>query len=341
MSFTARFKLNVAHPALWKLLRYRMFSTTRKWLDKVPQQFEEKDNGKYGLTKIYDCYENELISCEISFISNMKPIYRKVAVLKDGNYELSQWTLPSTLAEQKPNIDNKKNLAIEWEPTASFIAFIGGAADKYPFLKGDAKVEYLGPTEIVGDYSRYLLRVANQKKLKKYTIKYYGYEEAYTSSSKERPDNAFKDIEKFIQDNPKGMVNIVGHSLGGWNAAGLTSELEKKKICTVNLLITIDPVGVILSKSSADRRVRAQIYFFMPKPHPTKWLSVSCDPKEYVLDDLVADLGGQWESYPKKYATIFHSTKYSHADFTAIMREKINENDSCESLLIKELEKVK
>lgn len=42
--------------------------------------------------------------------------------------------------------------------TQSFTAFVGGAADKYPFIYGDVKPpgvgDSLGPTEIVGNYAK-------------------------------------------------------------------------------------------------------------------------------------------------------------------------------------------
>ncbi|WP_265732805.1 hypothetical protein [Acinetobacter pittii] len=51
---------------------------------------------------------------------------------------------------------------------------------------------------------------------------------------------------------------MVGHSLGGWNAAGLAEILHKNNICKVNVLITIDPVGEILSKIGLGSRTRAE-----------------------------------------------------------------------------------
>lgn len=226
--------------------------------------------------------------------------------------------------------------------TASFTAFIGGAADKYPFLYNDAKVLGLGPTMIVGEYADDFLD--KTKQVRKATIKYYGYEEAYIGNTltikSKRSDNAFLDIQKFMQQYPKGQVNIIGHSLGGWNAAGLAEQLFKAKICQVNLLITIDPVGVFLSYTD-NPLTRAQIYYWMPKPKFKKWISITCDPKKYDFDDGVADTGGQWETYPQRNATIFYRTKYSHAYFKSMMREQIYQGKSCEKILIEQLELVK
>lgn len=226
--------------------------------------------------------------------------------------------------------------------TASFTAFIGGAADKYPFLYGDAKVPGLGPTGIVKEY-REGFSVKN-KQIKNSESQYYGYEEAYAGGSltkkSTRPDNAFLDIQEFMQKHPKGQVNLVGHSLGGWNAAGLAEQLLKAKICQVNLLITIDPVGVILSY--VDNPItRAQIYYWAPKPKVKKWISITCDPKNYVADDAIADAGGQWETYPQQNATIFHKTTYSHANFQSMMQETIYKGKSCEKMLIEQLELIK
>lgn len=143
-----------------------------------------------------------------------------------------------------------------------------------------------------------------------------------------------------MKKHPKGQVNLVGHSLGGWNAAELAEELLDAKICQVNLLITIDPVGVILSYGD-NPLSRAQIYYWMPKPKVKKWISITCDPKSYQADDAIADAGGQWEKYPKNNATIFHKTKHSHGSFQSMMQEKIHQNKSCEQILIEQLEVVK
>ena len=140
--------------------------------------------------------------------------------------------------------------------THSYTVFIGGASDKYSFAPGDLPInisnQSLGPTLLVGEYVRYF-KLEKISKFKECTIRYYGYEEAFTGmtdSKRKNKLNAYKDIVEFINKHPNTQVNIIGHSLGGWNAAGLAEELSKNRICKVNLLITVDPVGVHLSYSA-------------------------------------------------------------------------------------------
>ena len=108
----------------------------------------------------------------------------------------------------------------------------------------------------------------------------------------------------------------------------------------VNLLITVDPVGTLLSYSAVTP-LRARIYFREPSPNCNYWISITCDPKVYDSNDAVADSGGQWRDTPRIKANIFHSTKYSHADFSDMMKEKILDTKSAEDLLCIQLEKVK
>lgn len=259
----------------------------------------------------------------------------------------------------------------------SFTAFIGGAADKYPFIYGDVKLpgvgDSLGPTEIVGNYAKNF-NTGNTKNLKQY----YGYEEAYNNRKVTIPvasgkRNAFKDILEVYTKNPQTQINIIGHSLGGWNSSGLVTELNKAGV-PVNLLITIDPVGVLLSKTTppnilATPAVRAQIYLLAPQPVANNWINVFCKPNNnvvtdikntvkwegykpkwkgyhpsptsYTTDDAIADAGGQWDSYPKEHSNTFHETKFSHAWFSKMMRETIPSiSKSPEQILQAELKKV-
>ncbi|UOG18279.1 triacylglycerol lipase [Acinetobacter sp. PK01] len=236
--------------------------------------------------------------------------------------------------------------------THSLTIFIGGAADKYVFTPGDIPVGWgefrpIGPTFVVGNYvNNHFSKIKGNSK--NAVVKYYGYEEAYISADQEitvntnksKKLNAFKDIESFLKVNPQTQVNIIGHSLGGWNAAGLAEALYKKNICKVNLLITIDPVGVILSKIGIGSRT--SIYYSRPKPVFRWWISVSCDPKSYEWNnDLIADSGGQWSAYPSTNSSYYHVTNYSHADFRLMMQEKIIGNSSAQDVLSRELEKIK
>ncbi|WP_180171809.1 lipase family protein [Acinetobacter sp. YH12023] len=228
--------------------------------------------------------------------------------------------------------------------THSYTAFIGGASDKYSFAPNDLPINIggrgLGPNRFVGEYFDEF-DLSQKKKFKNATIEYYGYEEAYTGmKAGGKKLDAFDNIKKFLEKNPNTQVNIIGHSLGGWNAAGLAAELVKKKICKVNLLITIDPVGTLLSYSALTP-VRARIYFREPSPNCNYWISVTCEPKSYDSNDAVADSGGQWRDKPRERANVFYSTKYSHAEFKEMMKEKIFMGQSAEDMMFTQLKKIK
>ncbi|ANC37279.1 MULTISPECIES: triacylglycerol lipase [Acinetobacter] len=236
--------------------------------------------------------------------------------------------------------------------THSLTIFIGGAADKYVFTPGDVPVGWgdfrpIGPTYFVGNYvNNYFATIKGGSK--NAFVKYYGYEEAYVSdtreltvnTNKDKKLNAFNDVKNFLKTYPQTQVNIVGHSLGGWNAAGLAEILHKNNICKVNVLVTIDPVGEILSKIGLGSRT--SIYYSRPKPVFNLWISISCDPKSYEWNnDLIADLGGQWSSYPSSNSSYYYVTRYSHADFRLMMQEKIVNNLSVQDILSKELSRIK
>ena len=54
---------------------------------------------------------------------------------------------------------------------------------------------------------------------------------------------AFDNAKLFLSDNPTQTVNVVGHSLGGWQAAHLAQQLNEVRCDAMDNLITLDPVG--------------------------------------------------------------------------------------------------
>nr|WP_299040670.1 hypothetical protein [uncultured Psychrobacter sp.] len=54
---------------------------------------------------------------------------------------------------------------------------------------------------------------------------------------------AFDNTKLFLSGNPTSTVNIVGHSLGGWQAAILAQQLNEVRCDAVDNLITLDPVS--------------------------------------------------------------------------------------------------
>lgn len=84
-------------------------------------------------------------------------------------------------------------------------------------------------------------------------------------------------------------IYIVGHSLGGWNGAHLSSVLTDKGFA-VRMLITLDPVGegrIVYGISNIYRR--------QPKPKADYWINIRAAAVDWNVSDLVADFGEQWE----------------------------------------------
>ncbi|MBN6077661.1 hypothetical protein HYE59_08985, partial [Aggregatibacter actinomycetemcomitans] len=109
------------------------------------------------------------------------------------------------------------------------VIFIGGAADQEPYY-------FQGPYENINmvefEFSNNL-KLFSQISNKVNSI-ILGYNHVYSES----------DIQTNVLNKIKSyeLVYIIGHSLGGWNAAHL-SRILKDKGYNVKMLITLDPVG--------------------------------------------------------------------------------------------------
>nr|WP_320077516.1 LysM peptidoglycan-binding domain-containing protein [Acinetobacter sp. Marseille-Q1620] len=234
--------------------------------------------------------------------------------------------------------------------TKSFTAFVGGAADKYQFLNRPFGIDPpddigLGPTEIMKNCMEKFKKKIGTK-VNNASFGYYGYEEAYSNKSKRTKVNdkfllnLLTDIKKIVEKEPATQINLVGHSLGGWNVAGLSEELHKQKICRVQTLITLDPVGILLSKGFSRYLGRAQIYFSEPDPIAQLWVHIHSKPDESYRDDYVAKLGGRWNNNETKKANYRETTKYHHGEAYEMFTKVKFDNNSAEDLLINELRKV-
>jgi len=171
-----------------------------------------------------------------------------------------------------------KSVSIESKVTTkkAIAFFIGGASDKEPYYGNPA-------TEIVKRevYTKFdkLIKVEN---INSYKGHYLGYNEA-------RGDEDIKNkIIANIPNKENTAIYIIGHSLGGWNGAHLSQILTDKGY-NVDLLITLDPVGV----GSTVTHI-SDIYWSAPKPKTNYWIHISTFPEDYRFDDFIADFGEQW-----------------------------------------------
>lgn len=274
--------------------------------------------------------------------------------------KISAWEMPLTLGKNGQDSGTKKEQKIDINtPRASFTAFVGGAADKYQFLKRPFGFDPpndigAGPTYIMRDCMNYFKNNLS-KDVVKASFKYYGYEEAYSNKSvgveyNNTPlINLMTDIINTLAIEPKTQINLVGHSLGGWNVAGLAEELHKEGICTINCLITIDPVGTRISKILAIPLPngivveKAQIYIFEPNPVSKLWINIYSKPSSRHRDDYIADSGGRWYDDDTKKATYSATSLLHHGEARKMFIGKYFANNqlSASDLLLMELRKVK
>lgn len=241
---------------------------------------------------------------------------------------------------------------------ASFTAFVGGAADKYQFLKRPLGFDPpdgmgAGPTEIMKDcLKNFQKNIPNS--VKNASFEYYGYEEAYGKYSIGKKYNnkallnLINDIIKVLNVEPKTQINLVGHSLGGWNVAGLAEELSKNKICKVNCLITIDPVGTRISKTLVVPTPigtidKAAVYILEPDPVSNLWVNIYSNPKDNERDDYIAESGGRWHDDDTAKANYNHTSTAHHGEAEKMFTEKGFSNNklSASDILLSEISKIK
>ncbi|MBC8996232.1 alpha/beta hydrolase [Pseudomonas sp. N40(2020)] len=121
-------------------------------------------------------------------------------------------------------------------------------------------------------------------------------------------------------------VYIIGHSLGGWNGAHLSSVLADKGY-TIKMLITIDPVGqgkIVYGVSTIYRR--------KPEPKAEFWINIrAAKIKNRDISDTVADFGEQWEitSGPNVSGRV----DVNHADADIMFDQKLDGGKSARQLL--------
>jgi hypothetical protein len=192
--------------------------------------------------------------------------------------------------------------------------YIGGAGDKTPFLG-------VGPNENINYVKILVDRKIKSTKFKfDYSSHWLGFDEVYGDV------NIKKGVLDQIHDK-RASIYIIGHSLGGWNAAHLSKILSDKGY-KVKMLITIDPVGMdaIVNGSS-------KMYWKTPKPKADFWINIFVDPKNYNFPDFIADMGNQWKPDVNS-PNVFHTTSISHENADGIFIEKTSTGKSAFDYMI-------
>lgn len=257
-------------------------------------------------------------------------------------------------------------------PPLLYFIFIGGAADKESFLWGNVKVPF--------NHSwphHTMLRVMNsfQSKLQREWLKhslpvewlteqsrfeYLSYTEVFFDSLKDKLPYVAEDAgaqlcaevstdEKLASllanIGEKTHVFIIGHSLGGWNGAHLSSilaQLGKQP----DYLVTLDPVGL----GNHDITFmgyfmkQARIYRHPPQPSALHWINIrghriSMAEKQLSgsLEDWVAWAGGQWlieQRYPDVGVQINETTPIAHKKALSMLSWPLTEGESsCDQMI--------
>lgn len=260
--------------------------------DKVPQA--TKDNVKWNI-KTGNNSEERLIVNDI--------------VIKGGDISI---TIPKewkgrevTLMPYLEKSDLKVSTIIKvLNHGKAVVFFIGGAGDKRSYAGS-------GPYYNILYAKNPFDKLFSSKPY--YKSMYLGYYEIYPE----------KDIATYVESQviKEDVIYIVGHSLGGWNAAHLSQILTDKGY-NIEMLVTLDPVGEDLIVNSA-----SEIYFKFPKPKSKLWLNIFVDAEQYHFSDFIADMGVQWKPKTTK-PSISHITKHSHLNADLIFTDKMSNGKS-------------
>lgn len=113
------------------------------------------------------------------------------------------------------------------------------------------------------------------------------------------------EIQNLINSQPAGEpINLIGHSYGGDTAATITANSARQ----INTLITIDPVSLITPNYSDVAK------------NSNFWMNVNAQTANSLeRSNIIAGIGGAWNSSPKGYADLFVNSQANHADFSSMM----------------------
>lgn len=154
--------------------------------------------------------------------------------------------------------------------------FIGGAGDKEKYYQDEQP-----HGNVVFAEDQLVARFTDTPQESKFRSVYLSYKDVHGE----------KDIQKYVFRNlgdKSAHVCIVGHSLGGWNGAHLSSLLKDNGY-TVASLVTLDPVG-----QGALVWLGSDIYFTKPTPAADYWINILAAPQVKEDSDKVADFGEKW-----------------------------------------------
>ncbi|VVP20446.1 alpha/beta hydrolase [Pseudomonas fluorescens] len=234
-----------------------------------------------------------------------------VTCAKGNNYKL----------HKEHALTDKKDVSVKAVPvesTKAIVFFIGGAGDKESYY-------FSGPFENVNEAKTVFdKRNLDLEKVGKYKSEWLGYNEV----------RGKKDIQKNVLNiipYKSCPIYIVGHSLGGWNGAHLTSVMSEWGY-KINMLVTLDPVG-----EGALVWVGSDIYADKPTPVTEYWINIKAMPSRPDQSDSVADFGEKWQVVSGPNINVNMDT--NHANAPAMFTRAIAQGKSVSDLMFEAINK--
>jgi pimeloyl-ACP methyl ester carboxylesterase len=163
-----------------------------------------------------------------------------------------------------------------------------------------------------GDFERFYVYGPRNFILKDVKIPFEKIIEAQKISNYQSQYLSYKDLKRDriwnLLPNPEACtINLIGYSFGGWNAAHFSKVLADKQY-EVNLLITLDPVGV-----NAQTVFKSDLFFGAPQPIAKQWINITSISKKWCIDNFIAKIGGRW--IPNLQSNVvLHETLATHVE---------------------------
>ena len=260
-----------------------------------PKELKLNEEGTYKVTS----YNQTASQQDKQRVKWMLKVDNKETQLEQQGEEIKYMPKDSSLAGKEiilmPYLEkHTETVSVKTKILKEVVVFyIGGASDKETYY-GNAATKII-KLQVKDEFDD----IIEKEKLEK------SYEDVYLGYNEVRGDEDIENkVISKIPNKENTAIYIVGHSLGGWNGAHLSQILADKGY-NVDLLITLDPVGV-----GSTVTYISDIFWTTPKPKANYWIQISTFPEDYQLDDFIADFGEQWR--PKKGPQISDECSCNH-----------------------------
>lgn len=193
--------------------------------------------------------------------------------------------------------------------------FIGGAGDFERFY-------VYGPRNfILNDIKIPFEKIIEAQKISNYQSQYLSYKDLKSDR-----------IWSLLPNPETCTINLIGYSFGGWNAAHFSKVLTEKQY-EVNVLITLDPVGV-----NAQTVFKSDLFMGAPQPIAKQWINITSISKKWCIDNFIALIGGRW--IPNLQSNVvLHETLATHVEVGKMFfNPHLNNNTNLSNELLKCIE---